>query len=296
MRSLAVAWQVSGDLARIGWVALVITLLFGAGAIRSTWANEQDGSVVGLAYDPGADALLKAYAHALYRSTDQGKSWQKIAVAPLKDGQISSFAVSPAGKGILYIAGPGVGVLRSDDGGSTWIERNEGLGNRDVIAVAAHTTQPETAYAVLGDHGVYRSQDGGRSWRLMDRTSQQGLRQMIHSNMAGSMQTGWLFAATSKGIRRAMDCFCLWQTAGKLDGQAYAVTYDPGEPKHLYAATDKGLFSSSDGGENWVQMKSPTSGIVALAFTRSGHLFAVDADSDLYRSDDGGAQWTKADA
>jgi photosystem II stability/assembly factor-like uncharacterized protein len=283
-------------LAKIGSVALAIALLFGSAALTSTWANERDGSVVGLAYDPGKDALLKAYARVLYRSTDQGTSWQKIAIAPLKAGQISSLAASPAGKGIIYIAGAGVGVLRSDDGGKTWVERNEGLASRDVIAVAAHTTQPETAYAVLKDQGVYRSQDGGHSWRLMDRTSQEGLRQLIHSNMAGSMQTGWLFAATSKGIRRAMDCFCLWQTAGKLDGQAYAVTYDPREPKHLYAATEKELFSSPDGGENWVQMASPTSEIVALAFTRSGLLFAVNADSDLYRSDDGGAKWTKVNA
>jgi len=295
-QSLAVVRKRSGDLARVGWVALLIALLFGAGATRSTWANEQDGRVVGLAYDPGADALLKAYGHMLYRSTDQGKSWHTIAVAPLKDRQISSFAVSPASKGILYIAGVGVGVLRSDDGGNTWIERNEGLANRDVIAVAAHTTRPETAYAVLGDHGVYRSQDGGRSWRLMDRTSQPGLRQLIHSNMAGSMQTGWLLAATSKGVRRAMDCFCLWQSAGTLDGQAYAVTYDPREPKHLYAATEKGLFGSPDGGENWTQIKSPTSEIIALAFTRSGVLFAINADSDLYSSTDGGVTWTKANA
>ncbi|MEH2534207.1 photosystem II stability/assembly factor-like uncharacterized protein [Bradyrhizobium sp. AZCC 1588] len=282
--------------ARVSSVALVMALLFDAGAVTSIWANEQDGRVVGLAYDPGTDALLKAYDHVLYRSTDQGKSWQKITVAPLKDRKISSFAVSPAGKGILYVTGAGVGVLRSDDGGNTWVERNEGLASRDVIAVAAHTTQPETAYAVLKDKGVYRSQDGGHSWRLMDRTSQQGLRQLIHSNMAGSMQTGWLFAATAKGVRRVMDCFCLWQTAGTLDGQAYAVTHDPREPKHLYAATEKGLFSSPDGGENWVPIKSPNSEIVALAFTRSGVLFAINADSDLYNSTNGGVTWIKANA
>ncbi|MEH2506691.1 photosystem II stability/assembly factor-like uncharacterized protein [Bradyrhizobium sp. AZCC 1578] len=284
------------NFARVGSVALVIALLFGAGTVTSIWGNEQDGRVVGLTYDPGTDALLKAYGHVLYRSTDQGTSWQTIAIAPLKDRRISSFAVSPAGKGILYVTGAGVGVLRSDDGGNTWVERNEGLASRDVIAVAAHTTQPETAYTVLKDRGVYRSQDGGHSWRLMDRTSQQGLRQLIHSNMPGSMQTGWLFAAASKGVHRAMDCFCLWQTAGKLDGQAYAVTYDPGEPKHLYAATERGLFSSPDGGENWVPIKSPTSEIIGLAFTRSGVLFAIDADSDLYNSTDGGVTWIKANA
>lgn len=283
----------SRGLAKIGSAALVIALLFGSGAVTSTLANEQDGSVVGLTYDPGTDTLLKAYDRALYRSTDEGEHWQKIAIAPPEDGRIFSLAVSPTGKGILYIAGVGLGVLRSDDGGKTWTGRSEGLPNRNVIAVAAHTTQPDTAYAVLKDQGVYRSQDAGRSWRLMDRASQPGLRQLIHSNMAGSMQTGWLFAATSKGIRRAMDCFCLWQTAGKLDGQAYAVTYDPRDPKHLYATTEKELFSSPDGGENWVQMKSPTSEIVALAFTRSGLLFAINADSDLYRSDDEGVKWLK---
>jgi photosystem II stability/assembly factor-like uncharacterized protein len=282
--------------ARVGSVALVIGSLFGSAAFTSIWANEQDGRVVGLAYDPGTDALLKAYAGVLYRSSDQGRSWEKIAIEPLKYGRISSFAVSPAGKGIMYIAGAGVGVLRSDDGGNTWVERNEGLASRDVIAVAAHTTQPETAYAVLKDKGVYRSQDGGHAWRFMDRTSQQGLRQLIHSNMAGSMQTGWLFAATAKGVRRVMDCFCLWQTAGKLDGQAYTVTCDPGEPKHLYAATEKGLFSTPDGGENWLPIKSPTSEIVALAFTRSGVLFAINADSDLYNSTNGGVTWIKANA
>jgi len=214
----------------------------------------------------------------------------------LEDGEIASLATSPATKGVINIAGPGLGVFRTEDGGTTWVERSEGLPSRDVIAVAAHTTQPETLYALVKEHGVYRSQDAGKSWRLMERKPQEGLRQLIHSNLAGSMQTGWLFAATAKGVRRAMDCFCLWQTAGKLDGQAHAVTYDPGEPKHLYAATEKGLFSGSDGGENWIQMKSPTSEIVGLVFTRSGILFAVNGDSDLYRSDDGGTKWTKVNA
>lgn len=283
-------------LAKIGSVALLIALLFSAEAATRSWADEQDGNVVGLAYDPNTDGLLKAYAHALYRSTDQGKNWQKIAIAALKDGQISSFAVSPAGKGIMYIAGIGVGVKRSDDGGKSWADRSGGLASRDVIAVAAHTTQPDTAYAVVKDGGIYRGQDGGQSWRLMDRTSQEGLRELIHSNMAGSMQTGWLFAATSKGVRRAMDCFCLWQTAGKLGGQAYAVTYDPRKPKHLYAATEKGLFSSPDGGEDWTRMKTPTSDIVALAFSRSGALFAINATGDLYDSTDGGTTWMKPNA
>lgn len=285
------------DFARgLGAAALAIALLFGAGAPARAAANKQDGGVVTLAYDSGTGALLKAYARALYQSVDGGQSWRKIKGIASEDGQISSLAVSPAGKGVMYIAGPGLGVLRTDDGGKTWVERGKGLPSQDVIAVAAHTTQPDTLYAVVKEQGFYRSQDAGTNWRLMEKGSQEGLRQLIHSDMAGSMQTGWLFAATAKGVRRVMDCFCLWQTAGKLDGQAYGITYDPKEPKHLYAATEKGLFSSADGGENWVQMTSPSSKVVALVFTRSGILFVINSEGILYRSEDQGGTWKPVNA
>ena len=277
-------------------MAVAVVLLFGAAAIRAARAHDQGGSVIGLAYDPTGDALLKTYTRALYRSTDQGKSWQKIAIGPFGEGEIASVAPSPAGKGIIYAAGAGLGVLLTDDGGKNWVQRSEGLPSRDVIAIAAHTTQPDTVYAVVNSHGIYRSQDAGKTWRLMDRTSQQGLRQLIHSNMAGSMQTGWLYAATAEGVRRSMDCFCLWQDAGKLGSQAYGVTYDPNKPEHLYTSTEKGLFRSADGGENWVKMNSPTSRVVGLAFTRSGALFVINADGDLYRSEDQGNSWTKPNA
>lgn len=285
------------DLARgVGAAVLAIALLFGAGASARAGAIAQDGGVVSLAYDSRAQTLFKAHARGLYQSSNGGRSWQKIEISALEDGRIASVAVSPATKGVMYIAGPGTGVLRTEDAGHSWIERNEGLPSRDVIAIAAHATQPDTVYVVVHDQGVYRSQDAGKSWRLMERGSQGGIRQLLHSDMPGSMQTGWLFAATPKGIRRNMDCFCLWQDAGKLKSEAYSVTYDPGHPDHLYAATEKGLFRSSDGGENWVQMTSPGSKAVALAFARTGTLYAVNDEGILFRSEDNGGTWNQVNA
>ena len=280
----------------LGLAALSIAIFFGAEAVRAAEANQQDGTLIALAYDPGTEALLKADANMLYRSGDGGKSWQKITMPPPEDGRIAAVATSFAAAGVMYVAGPGLGVVRTDDGGKTWVERTEGLPSRDVIAVAAHATQPDTVYAVVKEHGIYRSQDAGKSWRMMDRGPRDGLVQLIHSDMAGSMQTGWLFAATSSGIRRIMDCFCLWQDAGGLASEARSVTYDPKQPEHIYAATDKGLFRSSDGGENWMEMTSPISKAVALAFGHSGILYVINADGRLFRSMDEGVTWAPVNA
>jgi len=290
--------RLNGFARGLGAAALsaVLLLALGAGAIRTAGANQQDDRIVALAYDPSTDTLLKAQTRTLFRSRDRGESWQAIAIPSLENGRIASIAVSPPGKGVMYVVGTGLGVLRTEDGGKSWVERNEGLPGRDVIAVAAHTTQPETVYVVVPDHGVYRSQDAGKNWRLMDRGSLGGIKQLIHSDMPGSMQTGWLFAATSKGIRRSMDCFCLWQDAGKLESEVYSVTYDPGQPEHIYAATENGLFRSTDGGENWVQTTSPGSKVVALAFARTGTLYAVNDEGILFRSKDKGDTWNQVNA
>lgn len=279
-----------------GAATMLIALLFGIGTAPAAAEKSAQGRVVALAYDSHTDALLKAYQHALYRSDDGGKGWRKLPVPGVEDGEIASLADSPAIKGVMYIAGRGLGVLRTDDGGKTWVERNDGLPNRAVIAIAAHTTQPDTVYAVVQDSGVYRSQDGGKSWRLMDRSSQGGIRQLIHSNMAGSMQTGWLFAATPKGVRRVMDCFCLWQDAGALGSPARSIAFDQRQPAHIFASTEKGLFRSADGGENWTQMKSPSSKISALAFASSGILYAIAEDGALFQSADQGDVWNQVNA
>jgi photosystem II stability/assembly factor-like uncharacterized protein len=249
-----------------------------------------------LVYDSGTDSLLKVSSHQLYRSRDGGRNWQTISIPSPEGGRIVAIAPSAAAKGTMYVVGPGLGVLRTDDGGKSWVARNEGLPSRDVIAVAAHTTLPGTVYAVVKERGIYRSQDGGKTWRLMDRSAQDGMRQLVHSNMAGSMQTGWLFAATPKGVRRIMDCFCLWQDAGKLATEASGVTYDPRKPEHIYAATGKGLFRSMDGGETWVAMTSPGANAVALASAPSGTLYVMDAAGRLFQSADQGKTWTPVNA
>lgn len=278
--------------------------LFGAGmavavaglppAHATSHQAKRDSVVVtALAFDGASRTLLKATAGAVYRSADEGRTWTRLPLPPAAGhGRISAIAVSARDKGVLYLAGPGIGVLRSDDRGQSWTSRNRGLPDREVVALAAHADRPDTIFAYVAARGIFRSEDGGKGWKLMDRGPRRGILRLVHSNMPGSMQTGWFFAATAKGVSRSMDCFCGWRDAGALGRSVRAVAYDPSQPRRVYAATGGGLFLSTDGGEQWLRVNAPAVSLAALVATPSGELYAAAPDGALFRSVDQARTWT----
>jgi len=258
-------------------------------------ADAAAGSIVALGFDGSSQTLIKAGATALYRSSDGGRKWVPIALPPAAKGHLAAMAVAAKDDGALYVAGPGIGVLRSEDGGRSWTARNAGLPEGEVVALTAHADQPRTVYVSVAGQGIFRSEDAGASWRLMDKGPRRDVVQFVHSNMPGSMQSGWLFAATTKGVSRAMDCFCGWRDAGGLSGKVSAVSYDPRQPQHVYAATSDGLFLSLNGGEQWSKAVAPSERISALLAT-PGALYAAAGDGKLYRSADQAKTWKRIGA
>lgn len=253
-------------------------------------AQEAGGSraVVGLAYDQATSALFKADDGAIYRSLDDGATWQPGLTVP-EGGAIGAIAIAAQGGG-LYAAGPGIGVLFLDGDGS-WLARNGDLPTTNVTALAAHADQPATLYAYIPEFGIYRTEDAGGTWQLMDR-GPADISHLIHSNMPGSMQTGWLYAIAGEGVQVSMDCFCLWRALGAFDA-ASTIAYDPANPTQLYAASRRGLFQSSNGGLDWEAVPSPPAEIAALLVAPSGTLYAGGAGGELYRSIDGAATWER---
>ena len=168
--------------------------------------------LVALTYDVAAGRLIKAHSQAIYQSRDGGRTWEGIPLPrSVRRGRIAAVSVSRQSPGALFVAGPGFGIVVSRDGGATWQRLSQGLPNLEIEAFAAHSQLGNTLYVSLAGDGIYRSEDGGKIWKRMDRGPGQEVRQLFHSNLAGSMKTGWLFAATSDGVRRSMDCFCGWR-------------------------------------------------------------------------------------
>ena len=292
--------QVYSAARRVGALSLVLILLalYGTASAAASMNRDPD-RVVALQFDRATSAILKATAHVISSSRDGGRTWTPLPLPWFKTGvHIGAIAVSAPrdGKSALYVAGPGIGVLHSEDGGRSWGARDKALPAGEVLTVAAHADQPRTVYAVVEDKGVFRSEDAGLHWKLMDAGPRDGIVRLVHSNMPDSMQTGWFFAATAKGVRRSMDCFCGWRDAGGLQVPVNSVTYDPRQPQYLYAASDDALFVSANGGEQWQRVKTPAPEIASLTATPSGLLYAVSRDGMLFRSTDRGATWSPGDA
>lgn len=274
---------------------LIASLALIAAATASHVAGAQ-AQVVALAAVEAGHELFKAEAHALYRSVDDGRHWQAVALPKAaSEKAVATVAVAARGDQLLYVAGPSLGVWRSRDGGRTWTAKNAGLPSTNVQTLTTHADQPGTVYVYVPKKGIFRSEDAGDHWRLMDAGPREPILHFVHSKMPGSMQTGWLFAATAKGVRRSMDCFCGWRDAGALKTDVTAVAYDQSDPKRVYAITDKGLSVTDNGGERWSQAVLPSGGIAALVVGETGIVYAADGHGTLFRSSDHGRSWLRVD-
>lgn len=183
--------------------------------------------------------------------------------------------------GRLYIAGSGSGVWTYGTEIQQWTNLSETLPTQNVTAIAAHSTQAETLYAYIPAVGILRSRDGGSEWIKADGGPPEAIRTFLHSNMPGSMESGWLFAGTSRGVARSMDCFCLWSDAGELQGAVSSLTYNPDSPMNVYAVIDGLPYHSADGGEFWSAMDFAKK-VSAIAYASdTGRLIAGTTDGSL---------------
>jgi uncharacterized protein (TIGR03437 family) len=141
-----------------------------------TWAllSASPAAVATLAYDPtnpnvwyaaGPD-LASSGASSVYKTADNGSTWNRLTDAGGRGGAVS-LAVSPTA---VYVATYN-GVIRSRDGGVTWVATTLGA---QVTALALDPNNPQTIYAAAGS--IYVSVDGGNTW-----TTALGVRQNVQT-------------------------------------------------------------------------------------------------------------------
>jgi photosystem II stability/assembly factor-like uncharacterized protein len=191
-------------------LSLLLTACAGAPVstqVAASGSSIAPESVPGLAFNPADRSLLKADADGLFRLPADGERW--VAIQTRATSGLAGIAFNPDDPATLYVSGFGIGVLKSTDGGQTWRKANHGLLTTQVTALALHSFRRETLYVWLNGDGIYRTEDGGSSWtRMPDQgPPDKEVRGLAHSTLPGSMNTGWLYAATPSGVYLSMDCF-----------------------------------------------------------------------------------------
>ncbi|MBI4536325.1 MAG: hypothetical protein HY712_00030 [candidate division NC10 bacterium] len=180
------------------------------------------GETAGMAHDIGhlhallvspTDAGLWIGTHnGLYRSSDEGKTWQPLNIpSDLAAMDFMSFVQDPTNPKVLYVGTHNRGVVRTTDGGQTWAAFSTGLGGPDVHAMAVdgyNPAQPRRLYAFVMDKGLYRILGDLTEWkRVDDGPSNPDVRALQAVNIPTGMGGIFLYAATSEGIFRGPDCF-----------------------------------------------------------------------------------------
>jgi photosystem II stability/assembly factor-like uncharacterized protein len=231
----------------------------------------------------------------VWKSNDYGNTWLPI-FDDQPTGSIGALAIAPSNPNIIYVgSGEGLqrpdlsvgdGIYKSIDAGRTW----EHLGLRDAQQISAILIDPRDAnrvyVAALGhpyganeERGVFRSTDGGRSWKKI------------------------LYKDENTGA-----CDLAFDPANPR--KIYAVLWSARQAPWEASLTGRrsGLFVSDDGGDQWRPLTqglpTPAQGLgrigIAIAPSDARRMYALveapPAVGGLYRSDDAGGSWRRVNS
>jgi photosystem II stability/assembly factor-like uncharacterized protein len=226
-------------------------------------------------------------------TVDGGATWQDRTPEPVTGpyNWFGNVAFVSAARG--WVVGWGGCILRTEDGGSTWIQQaapTSGLPN--LVGIAAVDDQHVWAVGHLG--GVRHTSDGGSTWFAQTAAPGAGLRDVAavdasHAWLVGDSGSEAVIRVTSNG----------------------GTTWTPQSPPPVLSSTafngidfvngsmgwavgDGGaIIATSDGGAHWVQQ---TSGVTAdlddVDFVDAAHGWAVGDGGVILATGDGGAHWT----
>ncbi|MBM7127532.1 hypothetical protein ACFFJT_07985 [Dyella flava] len=266
-----------------------------------------------------------------------GAAFEWRLVGPYRGGWATMAAGDPSRPDTFYIGTAGGGVWKTNDAGRTWQPTFDAMFAAPIGAIAVAPSDPNVIYAgsgqvaarydVAAGNGMYRSDDGGKSWKHIGLIESKHIgRILVDPDDANTLLVGVLghyFGPNrERGVYRSTDGGKTWTQTLFIDADTGVVDLaaDPADPQTVYAAAwqvrnypwlsyfepnagpGSGLYKSTDGGRSWKRVSGsgwPDGTLARIGIaTASGHrVYAVvnsakpSKDSGLYRSDDGGATW-----
>jgi photosystem II stability/assembly factor-like uncharacterized protein len=227
-------------------------------------------AALGHAYGPNEE-------RGVFRTTDGGATWQKVLYKDNKTGAID-VVFDPNNSSTLFVSlwevyrtpwslnsgGPGSGLYKSTDGGTTWTHlEGHGLpaGIMGRIGVSVSGADSNKVYAMIEskEGGLYRSDDGGENWIRMNEDGRLRQRAWYFSHIFADPKSADTVYVLNTGMFRSTDGGRTFNLLPAPHGDHHGLWIDPDNPERMINGNDGGAAISIDNGRTWsTQYNQPT--------------------------------------
>lgn len=225
----------------------------------------------------------------IFKSTDGGKTWKKILYKSDRTGG-TDLVVDPGNANNIYAAlwevyrtpyslvsgGPGSGLYKSTDAGETWADLTHAPGMpKGVIGnygLTVSPANPERVWAQVenADGGLFRSDNGGKSWMKINDERKLRQRAWYFSKIFADPKNPDEIYALNTGFYRSNDGGRTFNSVRHPHGDDHDLWINPNDPRILINCNDGGAAVTFNSGESWsTQDNQPTA-----------QFYRVSADTD----------------
>ena len=281
----------------------------GTGVLKSTdsgrsWEVSRTGMTGARVDELAAPSRGSAYAlvgsQGLFERTHHG--WRPVFTRPPAVA-LTALAVNQQNPEALYVATDDGRIFGTRDGGDSWrkLQAPSLPKTTEITALAVDPQDANTLFAGTIEEadysgyrtGVFKSTDGGASWRALPKgmpppgdTSVLAIDQLDSENVY----------AAGFGVFKSGDGGATWNTPDVRLHDGGALALDPSEPTTMYVDAGTRVFKSTDGGTNWrdLNVSFGDQSVTALAVNPRArqHVYA-GTDDGLFASSDGGESWRR---